>query len=339
MSATPVFATTTAPGRRYSLLWRIAHNKWVRFAVRRTLGLLLVLVFLLVAVFMSVRLIPGDPAVAILGGEASPAEVRLLRHQLGLDQPLFEQFYRYAGDVLHGDLGTSLVTSQPISAAVGERVGSSLELAGYSLLLTMLIGIPLGILVGALTHNGRRGGLDVGYQAVTQFLATVPEFLFATMLAFLLAVHFKFFPVAGTEGWDSIVLPVASLAIGSIAAISRFVRVETIKVLSQDYIRAAESARLPRRIIYFRHVLPNVMTASLTIGGLVFSGLIGGAVIVEVVFARPGLGTLITTAMQARDYPMITGLTLVLGTIVVVMNAVVDVALAIMDKRSLISGN
>jgi peptide/nickel transport system permease protein len=293
------------------------------------------MLFLILAVFMSVRLIPGDPADVALGFEASPQEKQQLRHELLLDRPLYEQFGVYLERVAQLDFGTSYRTRQPVSQVIKERIGNSAELAGVALIVVLVLGVPLGLLMGAMTREGRHRRLDVGYQGVTQFLGTLPEFLKATVLAYFFAVLFRWLPVAGDSGWETLVLPVAAIALGATARLSRFVRVETLNVLSQDYIRTARSGGLSNRIIFFRHTLPNVMTAALTISGLIFSGLIGGAVIVENVFARPGLGTAVTEAMQARDYPQIMALTLTLGAIVLVVNTIVDVLLAIVDKRSL----
>jgi len=142
-------------------------------------------------------------------------------------------------------------------------------------------------------------------------------------------------PVGGGEGWESLVLPTLAISLRPIAIIARIVRVETLNVLALDYMRTARSKRLPARVLYLRHALPNVLTAALTVGGLLFAGLIGGAVVVENVFARPGLGTALTNAVLARDYPLIQGIILFLGVMVVFVNAIVDLSLALVDPRSL----
>lgn len=302
--------------------------------MRRAVGLACATIFIVVAVFSSVRLVPGDPAAA-LAFQTSPQEVDRARHEMGLDRPFEKQLVTYAGNLLHGDMGESFLTQQPVSEIIRERAANSFELAGLALALTLAVGIPLGMLVGALTSNGRGRRLDVGFQAATQLLATIPEFLLATLLAYLFAVKFRLLPVAGGDGWKGIALPAIALVAGSISSLARFVRLETLNVLAQDYIRVARSKRLPTRIIYIRHVLPNVLTAALTISGLLFATLIGGAVIIENVFNRPGIGTVLTSALAARDYPLIQGITLMLGALVVTVNAVVDVLLAVVDKRSL----
>jgi peptide/nickel transport system permease protein len=309
-------------------------NVWVRFTARRLIGLVAALFLLVVAVFLSVRLIPGDPAELSLGFTAGAADKARYRHELGLDRPLLAQFGTYMRDLFRGDLGASITTSQPVGQVIRERIGPSAQLAGISLAITLIVGVPLGIIMAELTREGRRRKLDVWYQGLTQLVATIPEFLFATVLAFVFAVKLHLLPNTST-GWNGLVLPVAALALGATATLSRFVRVETLDVLAQDYVRTARSKRLPARMIMFHHVLPNVMTAALTIGGLLFAGIIGGAVIIENVFNRPGLGTILTQAMAQRDYAVIQGVTLVLGAIVIVVNVLIDFILAVIDKRSL----
>jgi peptide/nickel transport system permease protein len=259
-----------------------------------------------------------------------------MRVELGLNKSAPRQFLSYIDELFHGNLGTSFQTGEPVSKLLSERFGTSFELAATSLAITLVVGIPLGVLVGLVTENGRKRRIDLGYQTVTQIVATLPELLLATGLAYIFAVRLNWLPVADGSGVESLVLPVAALTAPSAAALSRFVRVQTLDVLGKDYIRTARAARLPNRTIVLRHVLPNVITAALTIGGLIFAGIIGGAFIVENVFNLPGLGTAITTALAARDYPVIQGLTLALGAVVITVNALVDVVLGVVDKRTLV---
>jgi peptide/nickel transport system permease protein len=310
-------------------------NVWVRFVVRRFVGSLLVLATLVVAVFLMVHLIPGDPVRNALGTDAQPDIVARLQHENGFDKPLFQQFTRYVDHLAHGDLGRELITNQPVSDTIRERIGSSLELAGAALVLVLVAAIPFGMLAGALTREGRRPRFELGFTSLTSVLASIPDYLTATILAFLFAVQFRFFPVAGSAGLNTLVLPVIAVSLHAIMSLARLVRLETLNVLAQDYIRTARSERLPTRIVYARHALPNVLTAALTVGGVLFANLVGGAVIVENVFARAGLGTALVSAVAAKQYVVVQGITLVLGLIVIVVNTLVDVALAILDPRSL----
>jgi peptide/nickel transport system permease protein len=311
-------------------------NLWVRFVLRRLLGLVCVLVVLVIAIFSAVRLIPGDPVRSVVGLDASAVVYNRVRNELGLEHSFLTQLGTYLSQLLfHGNLGTSFTSKQPVSQIITQNITPSAELAGLALAFVLIIGIPVGIAVASITRDNRHRRFDVAYQGVSQLFGTIPDFLLATALVFLFAVKIQLLPVAGSAGWKSLVLPVLSLAIPTTAILSRIVRAETRNVLAQDYMRTARGKRLPRRLLLFRHALPNVLTAALTVAGLLFAGLIGGAVIIENVFARPGLGTQLTNALLSEDYPTVQGITIVLGAVVVVVNGLVDVLLALIDKRSL----
>jgi peptide/nickel transport system permease protein len=307
----------------------------VGFLVRRFIGLVVVLIALALATFAMVRLIPGDPGLSIAGIGATKAQIDAINHALGLDQPFLVQLTTFMGNLLHGDLGKSFMTNEPVSQLIQERIGNSLQLASFSLALVLLLGIPGGMLAGALTREGRHPRGEVAYTAVSSVFGALPEYLAGTFLAFIFAVWLRLLPVAGADGFQSLILPAVAVSLRSVAILSRIVRVETLNVLAQDYMRTARSKRLPARLIYLRHALPNVVTAALTVGGILFAQLIGGAVVVENVFARPGLGTSLVIAVLNRDYPVIQGIVLVLGITVVSINAIVDVLLGIVDPRSL----
>ena len=313
----------------------VAQSPWVGFLARRLFGGLLALVVLVCATFLLVRLVPGDPVINAIGTDARPETIERIRTENGLDKPLPEQFWSYVTGLVQGDLGRDFVTGEPVSTTIRQRIGGSLQLAGAALVLVLVVSIPLGMLAGALTREGRRRRFEVAFVSVTSIFSAVPDYLTATLLALVLAVQFQIFPVAGSEGLDALVLPVLAVSIHSIMNLTRLVRLETLNVLAQDYIRTARSERLSTRIIYARHALPNVATAALTVGGVIFANLIGGAVVVENVFARSGLGTALVSAVTANQYVVVQGITLVLGTVVIVVNVLVDIALGIMDPRSL----
>ena len=200
----------------------------------------------------------------------------------------------------------------------------------------MIVSIPLGMVMGAFTREGRHRRVDFGFTAITSVVGSLPEFLTATFLAFLFAVLFRLLPVAGTGSPQAFVLPVLAIALRPIAVITRLVRVETRNTLASDFIRTARGKRIPNRVLYLRHVLPHVLTAALTVGGLLFAGVIGSAVVVENVFSLPGLGSELVSGVLDRDYPVVQGIVLVLGVTVVMVNAVVDITLAVIDPRSAI---
>ncbi len=308
---------------------------WVSFVARRLAGLLAVLLFLLFAAFIMVRLIPGDPAVVVLGQNGTPDQYRAVDHQLGLDRPWTMQFLDYVNRAVHGDVGFSFATKQPVSEIVVHRIGPTAELAGLSLAMVLLLSIPLGMAAAHLTTDGRHPRLEVAWTSVTAIFGTIPQYLLATLLVFAFAVEVKVLPVAGTEGWQALVLPVASLALGPTLALARIARLQVLDALAQDYVRTAESKRLPLATIYRRHILPNVLTTALTVGGLLFSSLIAGTIFIEQIFVRVGMGSSLIGAIQAHDYPVVQADVLLLGIIVVLVNAIVDVLLGIVDPRTL----
>ncbi|MBV9577862.1 MAG: ABC transporter permease [Chloroflexi bacterium] len=314
-------------------------NPWIAFLARRLLSACLVCVGVLFAAFIMVRLIPGDPAVTVAGQGASAERITQVRDDLGLNEPVLQQFADYSGRLLHGDMGTSFQLSQkPVRDLVAERTGNSVQLAVSSLLAVLILSLPFGMLMGGLTVNGRHRTLEVGFTAVSSLVGALPEFLLATFLAFIFAVWLRLLPVAGDAFPQNLILPLLAVILRPVFVLSRLVRVETLNALSTDYIRTARSKQLPSHVIYLRHVLPNVTTAALTIGGLLFSGVIGGAVIVENIFNRPGLGTTLVNAVHANDYPVVQAVVLLLGFTVVAANAMVDIAVAILNPRSLTRG-
>ena len=286
--------------------------------------------------FLMIHLVPGDPVRASLGLTAPQSLVRERRHALGLDQPLVTQYGHYVRGLFHGDFGTSLTTQEPVSTIVEARFPATLRLAGFAFLAAMLIAIPLGVLMAAATRDGRRRGVELAFTSTTGTIASIPAYLLAIGLVYLFAVKWSFLPVAGRSGVSSYILPIAALAIGPALALSRILRVEGLKVLEQDYIRTARGKRLPARLVYLRHAFPNTLTPTLTIAGLLLGGLIAGTVLIENVFAWPGLGTSLVQAVAARDYPTVQAIALLFGALVLVINFVVDIALAMIDPQSTI---
>jgi peptide/nickel transport system permease protein len=331
---------TIVPSRpRISLRRSVAvtRHPLVRLVVRRLIGLVVVVYVVISATFVMVHVIPGDPLEAASGGTALTPDIRArLEHQYGFDKSLPQQYVRYLDHVvLHADLGQSYTSDLHVSDLIRQRSGASLQLAGAALILVLGVGIPLGMLAAVATREGRNKPLELGYTALTSVVGAIPDYLAGTVLAFLFAVQFRLLPVAGSGSFKFLILPALAVSLHSIANLSRIVRLETLNVLAQDYIRTARSERLPMRLIYARHALPNVLTAALTVGGLIFSGIIGGAVIVETIFARNGLGSSLVTAVINKDYPVIQGLMIVLGVTVVVVTAIVDILLGIVDPRTL----
>ncbi|KAA9163696.1 ABC transporter permease [Amycolatopsis acidicola] len=314
----------------------LGDNVWLRFAVRRGGRLLVSVWVLLTAAFGMIHLIPGDPVRAALGPTASPELVEARRAALGLDDPLWQQYLHYFRDLFTGNFGTSLGSGLPVAKVIGERLPATLEIAGYAFLLAVAIAVPVGTAMAVLTRGGRHRHAELAFTTTSAVLAAVPEFLIAIGLVFVFAVSLGWFPVAGRSGPESYVLPVLALAAGPAAILARITRVELLSVLRADYIRTARAKRLPAPRVYLRHALPNALTATLTLGGLLLSAMVAGTVLVENVFAWPGLGSTIVQSILAKDYPLVQGVVLVYGLGVLLVNLAVDVALALLDPRSTI---
>jgi peptide/nickel transport system permease protein len=333
MTATPIATRALGSPRRVAA---VVGNTWVRFIVRRVLRLAVSLWVVLTASFAMIHLIPGDPVRAALGITASPRLVAQRRHLLGLDQPLPHQYLHYIHGLFTGDLGTSIVSNEPVSSLIAVRLPNTLELACLAFIVILLVAYPIGLLFAIRTQDNRHHFTELSFTTGTAVLGTVPEFVLGAVLVAGLAVALRIFPVAGQSGPKSYVLPVISLALGPAAILSRIVRVEAVRVLGEEYIRAARAKRLPARIIYLRHAFPNMLTASLTIAGNLLPALIAGTVLVENVYGWPGLGTAISDSVEQQDYAVVQAVVLVLGGSVLLINFVLDCVLAILDPLSTI---
>lgn len=313
-----------------------ADNAWLRFAVRR-LGRLVVSVWVLITVsFLMIHLIPGDPIRAVLGPTASMQLVNAKRHALGLDDPLWQQYVHYLHGLFTGDLGTSMASSLPVSQVIGDRLPATVLLAVLAFAVAIVVAVPLGVLMAVVTRGGRARRTELTFTSTSVILGAIPEFLLAVGLVYAFGVHLSWLPVAGRSGPDSYILPVLSLALGPAAILARIVRVEMLAVLQTDFVRTARAKRLPAPAIYLKHALPNAVTATLTLGGLLLGAMVAGTVLVENVFAWPGLGSTIVSSILAKDYPVVQGVVLVYGIGVLAVNLAVDVALALLDPRSAI---
>lgn len=292
------------------------------------------LLILLTATFGMIHLIPGDPVAAALGPSASPPLVAQRTHELGLDRPILTQYWSYLHDVVTLHFGESITTESSVSTLILQRFPNTLRLAVPAFILVVVLALPIGLLTAVRTRGGRGRTTRRAFVGLTGLLNSIPDYVLATLLSVIFVVGLKALPAAGDQGLRSYVLPVIALVVGPAASLSRIVRVEALKVLDTEYIRAARARRLPMLLRYGRHVLPNMVTASLTYGSLILSGLIAGTVLVENVFGWPGVGTVISQAVVQKDYPTIQGVLLVLGATVLFMNLVVDLVLGLLDPRS-----
>jgi len=291
---------------------------------------------LVTASFLMIHLIPGDPVRAALGPTAPAALVAAKRAEMGLDDPLLVQYWHYLQDLLTGDLGTSIVSQLPVSEVVSQRLPATLQLALLGFLVAVLVAVPLGVTMGVLTRRGHGRRTELAFTTTSVVLGTIPDFLVAVGLVYVFGVNLGWLPVAGNDTPSAYVMPVIALAIGPAAILSRIIRVEMVTVLQADFVRTARAKRLPARTVYLRHALPNALTASLTIGGLILSAMVAGTVLVENVFAWPGLGSTIVSSILNKDYQVVQAVVLVYGVGVLLVNTLVDVALAVLDPRSMI---
>jgi peptide/nickel transport system permease protein len=291
---------------------------------------------LIVITFLIVHLVPGDPARNVLGINASAAQVAQVRAQLGLTQPLYVQFGHYVSHLFSGDLGTSYVTSQPVTTMIGQRLPVTAELAGLAVVFVLVLGFPLGILIGSLQHRRRSRWAGSVFTMLASLGGALPEYITGSALIFVVALKLGWLPVQGGTSVRQIILPVVAIGFAPAFIFARLVRNETATVLSQEYITTAVSKRLPTWRLYVSHVLPNVVTSTLTLGGLLLVALLGGTVVTENVFNIPGLGTEIVQAILQNDYPAIQGIILVLGALAIGITLVVDIALGLIDPRTLV---
>ncbi|PBC40640.1 peptide ABC transporter permease [Rhodococcus sp. ACPA4] len=337
MSQTIEAATPhAAPSARKKLF---ESDSWPAYLLRR-LGTFVVSLWALVtAAFLMLQLIPGDPVRLALGLNAPVELVESTRSQLGYDLPLYQQYFRFIGGLLSGNPGDSITLRTPVLEVIGTRLPATLELAFLTVITVLVIGIPLGLIFAALTRGGRRRGVEIGYTATSGTIAVIPEFMFGTALVYLFAVTFPILPVAGRGGPESYILPVAAMSIGTIASMSRIVRAEALSVLDMDYIRTARAKRMSAARMYFRHAMPNLLTSTLTLAGLLLGGLIAGTVLIESIFAWPGMGLALVKAITEKDYPLAQTLVVIYGSIVLFINFIVDVVLALIDPRSTIREN
>lgn len=304
------------------------------FLTRRLVQIVPVLFGIVLAVFLVVRLIPGDPARIMLGVYASDERLAALRTQLGLDRPIAAQFFSFLGDVAQGQLGTSLVFRRPVLEVIGERLPPTIALITFSVLLSVAICVPLAML--AATRQGRPP--DQAIRGVTTLTLAMPSFWLGLNLLILFAVLFPIFPVSGygrgfLDTLWHLFLPALTITLSLAPILIRTLRSSVIEALQAPHVAFARTKGLPHRRLMNRHVLRNGLMATVTILGVNIGWLLGGSVVIENVFSIPGLGDLVISSVSARDYPMIQGIALVFGLLVICINLITDIVYALLDPR------
>lgn len=281
-----------------------------------------VLLVITVLVFAMQVLLPGDPVdMMTLGQPIDQATKESLRRELGLHLPVHEQYLAYLGGLLRGDLGRSVRTRRPVREEIVQRYPNTLLLAAAG----MLVAVTLGVLAGVVSAVYRDTVVDLGVSILSTLGLSVPAFWLGLILIFQFGVHLQWFPVMGHGTWRHLVLPATTLGLILSAAIARMVRSSLLDVLRLDYVRTAHAKGLAATAVLWRHAMANALLPVITIIGLQAGALLGGAFIIEVVFAFPGVGELAIKAIQFRDFPLIQGVTLVVATTTVLLNLVVDV--------------
>lgn len=301
----------------------------LRYTLRRILLLVPVLVGVSLASFFLLHLIPGDPAVILAGVEASPAEVNAIRREFGLSDPLPVQYVRYVARALHGDLGISIRNRVPITATLMTRMRFTVELTVMSLTLAVTIGVASGVLAATRQNSW----LDSGIMLLALLGVSVPSFWLGLLLLLVFAGMLHWLPAGGSGGLQHLVLPAIVLGMSGAPVIARLIRASMLEVIRQDYIRALRAHGLPERLVIYRHALRNALNPVITVIGLQFGFLLAGAVIVETVFALPGIGVLMVGAIFSRDYPVIQGGMLLIAVAFVLVNLLTDLAYAWVNPR------
>src|SRR5579859_6409027 len=308
-----------------------------RFIVRRLLATVPVLILVTLGVFLLIHLVPGDPVEAMLGESQDQIATAALRHDLGFDQPLYVQYATWLGRVVQGDFGRSVRTHQTVLEGVGQRIRPSLELAVFAMVIALCVAVPVGILTA--THGDSPiDGLGTGF---VLFGICMPNFVIALLLIFVFGVTLHWLPISSfTDPFDdpvagirSLTLPAITLGLALSAVITRTLRSSLLETLSEDYVRTARAKGLAEGWVIRRHALKNALIPVVTVLGLQFGGLIGGAVITEYVFALPGVGRLVVDAVFARDYPLVQGVVLLIAVGFIASNLVVDIVYGWLDPR------
>lgn len=299
-----------------------------RYVSSRILQAIPALIGVTVIVFLLLQL-SGDPASILLPLDASDADRAAFRRAYGLDQPIPIQYVNYMSQIVRGDFGKSFAYQEPALQVVMRRLPATLELAILASLLANLIAIPAGVF--AALHRGKL--FDRGLMALMLLGQSVPTFWLGMMLALLVAVQFKLLPVSGRGGWQHLILPTVTLAFWLIALLARVTRSEMLEVLNRDYVRTARAKGLRERKVITAHQLRNALPPIVTVMGLQFGGLLGGAVMTETVFAWPGVGTLILESISKRDYPVVMTGILVVAGLFILINLSLDLLYGYIDPR------
>jgi peptide/nickel transport system permease protein len=301
----------------------------LNYVIKRFLSMIPVLVGISILLFFMLRMLPGDPAQVLAGQMASPEEIETIRKQLGLDRPVYEQYLSYLGRLARLDLGRSARTQNPVIEEIWARLPNTALLAVVAIGLACLFGVPAGVISAVRPYTWVDYLVTVG----ALFGISMPVFWLGLMLVVVFAVVLRWLPAGGTGSWQHVVLPSVTLASFVVAFIARMTRSTMLETLSLDYISTARSKGLKEAVVVIKHALRNALIPIVTVVGLQFGLLLGGAVLTETVFAWPGIGRLIVDSILARDYPVIQGTILIFGLLYILVNLAVDILYVVIDPR------
>ncbi|RHW42699.1 ABC transporter permease [Neobacillus notoginsengisoli] len=300
------------------------------FILRRLIQIIPVMIGVTLAVFLMMHFIPGDPAKIMAGENANPEQVEQMRENLGLNDPLHIQYIRYVGDAIVGDLGNSIRTSRPVTEEIfTSRFGITVQLA----VLGTATAVIFGLFAGIISATRKYSFADISLMLAALIGLSIPNFFLGIVLIFFFSVNLGWLPVAGWGTWEQMILPAITLGTGGAAIIARMTRSSMLEVLNQDYIRTAYAKGVSDKLVIYKHALRNALIPVVTVVGLQFGGLLGGAVITETVFAINGLGRLIIDSIRAHDFPMVQGTILVCAVLFVLVNFLVDITYRLINKR------
>jgi peptide/nickel transport system permease protein len=299
------------------------------YILKRLLASVLVILAMVFIVTLVLDIIPGDPVTLMLGDTATPEMIVKLRQQLGLDKPLLVRYAEYLLNLLHGDMGHSIREMAPVSQLIGVAWPRTLELTAVAMILTLLVGLPLGVVSGA-----NPGSLLDHVSRVSSLLGLcMPVFWTGLLLMFIFSLHLGWFPVGGAGTWKHLVLPAVTMAAYTVATLARMTRSSLMEVMGEDYIRTARAKGLANHAVVLFHALRNALIPIVTVFGMQVGQLMGGAILTETVFAWPGLGRLMVGAILDRDYPLLQGTILVFASAYIFINLLVDLSYGVIDPQ------
>lgn len=306
--------------------------------VARRLATLVIQVFLVATiVFLMMRLVPGDPARAVLGETASEDQIDVMRDRLGLNEPFIEQYTSWLGQMAQGDFGTSIISGRSVSGDIGDRIGRTLELITITIVASVIIAVPLGTIAAVRANRVT----DYLLSTLAMVGLSLPGFVVGTLLLVVFALHLQILPQTAFVSWSDdpighiklLILPSVTLTLSNAAVILRMMRSSMLEVVRQDYIRTARAKGVAEQRVIRGHAIRNAINPVVSIIGLEASTLLGGMVIVEQIFNWPGLSSLLISGVLSRDYPVVQGVVLIIAVLTIVINVIVDIAYGLLDPR------